>query len=194
MKTIKLALTVTAVAIATILAAVEKPRINVIPVNSEKAIIAIQNVQPTNFEISIKAENGEQVYYKQSGNKITEYSQVFDFKRLDKGNYVLNLKVNDTRLTNKFKVTKDGLILGEEVINYGPYFDYRNNELIISYLNIKQENIKMYLYNNNELVYETRLGSDFNLTKGYDLSKLTKGSYRVVMGSNENKYTFSLEK
>lgn len=194
MKTIKLAITATAIAIATIATAIEKPKFFVIPVNTEKAIIAIQNANNTNFELTIETVNGDLVFRKKSNKPISDYSQVYDFKKLDLGHYVLNLKVNDTRMSNNFEVTKNGIIVGEEIINHGPYFEFINNELIITYLNHEQENMNLYFYNNDRLIYESNLGNDFTQTKGYDLSKLKSGTYRVVLGTHNYQYSYNLKK
>jgi hypothetical protein len=44
------------------------------------------------------------------------------------------------------------------------------------------------------LVYESKLGRDFNITTGYDLSKLESGSYRVVLSSYNDEFTYDLVK
>ena len=66
MKTIKLVFTVMAVAVAAIVTGVEKPKMNVIPVTADRAIVSIENENPAQFEVSIAAENGDLVYYKQT--------------------------------------------------------------------------------------------------------------------------------
>lgn len=194
MKTIKLAFTVAAFAAATIAIAVEKPKLNVVPLNAERAIISATNENPAIFEVSINAENGDLVYFKQTTEPVTDFKQVYDFKELAEGKYVLNLKVNDTRVINDFQVSRDKIEVGESKIRFAPYFDFKNNELKLSYLNFDQENLNLYFYNNEGLVYETKLGRDFNITTGYDLSKLANGKYRVVMSSVNNEFTYNLVK
>lgn len=194
MKTIKLAFTVAAFAAATIATAVEKPKLNVVPLNAERAIVSATNENPAIFEVSINAENGDLVYFKQTTEPVTDFKQVYDFKELAEGKYVLNLKVNDTRVINDFQVSRDKIEVGESKIRFAPYFDFKNNELKLSYLNFDQENLNLYFYNNEGLVYETKLGRDFNITTGYDLSKLANGKYRVVMSSVNNEFTYNLVK
>lgn len=194
MKTIKLAFAVTGLAVATIASAVEKPKMNVIPLNSERAIVSVTNENPAIFEVSIEAENGDLVYYKQTSEPVTDFKQIYDFKNLADGKYVLNLKVNDTKVINDFQVSNEKIEVGESRVRFDPYFSFKNNELKLSYLNFDQENLNLYFYNNEELVYETKLGRDFNITTGYDLSKLANGNYRVVLSSGNNYYTYNLVK
>jgi hypothetical protein len=194
MKTIKLAFTVAALAAATIANAVEKPKMNVVPLNSERAIVSVTNVNPAIFEVSIEAENGDMVYYKQTSEPVTDFKQVYDFKNLAQGKYVLNLQVNNTKVMNDFQVSGKGIEVGESKVRFAPYFDFKNDELKLSYLNFDQENLKLYFYDNEGLVYETKLGRDFNITTGYDLSGLKNGNYRVVLSSFNNEFTYNLLK
>lgn len=194
MKTMKLAFTVAALAASIIATAVEKPKMNVIPLNTERAVVLATNENPAYFELSIKAQNGDLVYYKQTSNPVTDYRQVYDFKGLTYGKYQMNLKVNDTKVINDFEVSRKGIEVGESKIRFAPYFDYKNNELKFSYLNFDEENLNFYLYNNEGLVYESKIGRDFNITKGFDLSRLESGSYRVVLSSYSNEYSYNLVK
>lgn len=194
MKTIKLAFTVAALAAATIATAIEKPKMNVVPLNSERAIVSVTNENPAIFEVSIEAENGDMVYYKQTNEPVTDFKQIYDFKNLAEGKYVLNLKVNDTKVMNDFQVSTKGIEVGESKVRFAPYFDFKNDELKLSYLNFDQENLKLYFYNNEGLVYETKLGRDFNITTGYDLSGLKSGNYKVVLSSFNNEFIYNLVK
>lgn len=194
MKTITLAFTVAALAAATIATAVEKPKMNVIPINSERAMVTATNENAAIFEVSIEAANGDMVYYKQTSEPVTDFKQIYDFKDLEDGKYTLNLNVNDTKVMNDFQVTRNGIEVGESKVRFAPYFDFKNNELKLSYLNFDQENLRLYFYNNEGLVYESKLGRDFNITTGYDLSGLKNGNYRVVLSSYNNEFTYSLVK
>lgn len=64
----------------------------------------------------------------------------------------------------------------------------------MTYLNFDQENLRLSLYNDERLVCQTNVGSNFNITGGYDLSKLENGSYQVVLSSLNKEFTFNLKK
>ncbi len=194
MKTIKLLSTVMAVAIVAIATAVEKPKMNVVPITADRAVISIQNESAAKFELSIHAENGDLVYYKQSAKPLSTYQKVFDFENLKNGNYTLDLKVNDTRLLKDFAVSSEGLSIGESKLRFDPYFSFKDDVLKLSYLNFDKENYKLNIYSADGLVYQGRLGKEFGLSAGYDLSRLNSGKYDVVLSSYNNEYTFSLEK
>lgn len=194
MKTIKFLSVLVLVAVVGIATAVEKPQMNVIRLDNEKALIAIANEKPAHFELSIESENGDLVYYKESETEITNLRQVVNYSALEKGLYTLKLKVNDTSATKEFKIDNRGLNVGETKINYDPYFSYSDNVLKLSFLNFDKENIQFRIYNNGELEFENKLGKDFVISAGYDLSKLKPGKYQIELSSLTNQFSYNIEK
>ncbi len=194
MKTIKLLLTATAVAIVAIATAVETPKMSVVPVTADRAIVSITNEKAAFFELSIHAENGDLVYYKQSAKELTDYQKTFDFENLENGNYVMDLKINDTKLSRNFVVRQSGISVGESKLRFDPFFAFDGNTLKFSYLNFDKENFKFNLYYEKELVYQAKIGKEFNLTSGYDLSKLNAGDYTVILSSYNNEFVYNIKK
>ena len=182
---------VTIVATAT---AVEKPKMDVTPINAEQARISITNEKPALFEMSIETEKGDLVYYKQTTEASKEYQKIFDFANLEKGKYVLNLKVNDTKVIREFEINNKSIVVGDSKMRFDPYFSFKDNLLKFSYLNFDQENYNLKIYCNDQLYYNKRIGNDFSIQQGFDLSKLENGNYRVVLSSLNNEYIYSLEK
>ena len=194
MKTIKFLSTVVAVAIVAVASAVEKPKMNVVPLTPDRAVISIQNDNAALFELSIVAENGDLVYYKQSTKPLNSYQKIFDFTQLENGNYTLKLKVNDTSLSKDFQVASKGIYVGESKLRFDPYFAFQDNVLKLSYLNFDGEKFSLNIYDKDGLIYKSELGKEFNMTNGYDLSALTEGKYDVILSSLNKEFTFSLEK
>jgi hypothetical protein len=86
------------------------------------------------------------------------------------------------------------MIVGESKMKYAPHFDYSSDILKLSYLNFDEENVKFKIYSNGELVFESKLGNEFVLTTGYDLSKLEKGKYQVELASLNQQFMYDIEK
>ncbi len=193
MKTIKLLFTVTAVMIAAIVTAVEKPKMDVIPLNADRAIVSITNEKPALFEMSIETNKGDLIYYKQTTKASTEYKKTFDFANLQNGSYILKLKVNDTKVLREFEVSNKKILVGDSKMTYDPYFSFKDNILKFSYLNFDQENFYVSIYNEGELYFK-KIGKDFAIQEGFNLSKLEKGNYKVVLSSLSSEYVYSLEK
>jgi hypothetical protein len=194
MKTIKLTVATTLIAAVISVTAIERPKVNFVPVKAGQAVVSISNENAAYFELSIYSENGEMVYYKQTNELQKEYSKVYDFKNLADGNYVLSLKVNDTKVTNDFEIKGNDIRVGRNKISFDPYFSFDNNELKFSYLNFDQENLTLNIYNQEGLVFESKLGREFNVVKGYDLSKLKDGTYKIVLNSPFREFSYNFEK
>lgn len=194
MKTLKLLTTMSAVAIVAIATAVEKPKMNVIPLSPDRAVVAITNENPAYFEVSIETQKGDLVYYKKSSTPLTDYQKTFDFTNLENGDYVINLKVNDTELSKNFNVNSKQIMVGESVLKFDPYFAFGDDVLKFSLLNVDQESFRFSIYSDGELVYQKKLGNNYSLQKGFDLSKLGKGEYNVILSSPSNEYSYSLVK
>lgn len=194
MKTIKFLSTVTAAAIVTIAAAVEKPKMNVTPLSADMAIVSITNESPAYFELSIETPEGSVVYYKQSNKPLTNYQKTFDFANLENGDYVMNLKVNDTKLSKDFKVNSQNLAFGDSKLRFDPYFSYNNDLLKFSYLNFDEVNFTASIYNDADLIYQKKLGKEFTINDGYNISKLGAGNYKLVLSSRNNDYIYDFSK
>ena len=194
MKTIKILTTVMALAIVAVATAVEKPKMNVVPLSEDRAVVSILNGAEALFELSIHAEDGELVYYKQATNPSNTYQKIFDFKNIEDGDYTMDLRVNDTRLMKDIAVSSNGIVVGESKMRIDPYFAFANGVLKLTYLNFDQESMNLNIYDNSGLVYESKLGKDFNIATGFDLSALKGGQYEVVLSSLNNDFSFSIEK
>lgn len=194
MKTIKVLFTVLAVAIVAIASAVENPQMHVTPIAADRAVVSIINQKPAYFELSVKAANGETVYYKLSNKEISNFQKVFDFKNLENGNYTMNLKINDTLISKELEVASNRIKVGESKVSFDPYFVFEGNQLKFSFLNFEEENFKVYVLKNKKTVFESKVGNDFALSSGYDFSNLEDGNYQVILSSISNEFVYSIEK
>ncbi|MDO8928522.1 MAG: hypothetical protein Q7W54_06005 [Bacteroidota bacterium] len=193
MKTIsKLAMLFAFVAFANTLMASGNLKVNILPLTSEKAVVAISNSSAANFKISIANEKGETVYYKETAAGSNDYRKVFDFSNLEKGDYKLAVSVDGSTAERLFKIENKNIAVGKEKSIMEPYFAYKEGVLKMSYLNFSEENLSLNFYDKNELVYSKKIGDKFNVNEGFNLSKLNKGAYSVVLSTDSNSYTYNL--
>ena len=180
------------VAFANTLLAGGNLKVNILPLTSETAVVAISSVDASNLQISIENENGEKVYYKETDAENKDYRKVFDFSNLERGDYKLSVTTNGLTTERNFSIDKN-IAVGKEKSLIEPYFAYKNGVLRVSYLNFPEENVSLNFYANNDLVYSKEIGTKFNVTEGYDLSKLDKGSYSVVLSTDSKSYSYDLD-
>ena len=196
MKTIKtiskLTMLFAFVAFANTLLAGGNLKVNILPLTSETAVVAISSVDASNLQISIENENGEKVYYKETDAENKDYRKVFDFSNLERGDYKLSVTTNGLTTERNFSIDKN-IAVGKEKSLIEPYFAYKNGVLRVSYLNFPEEKVSLNFYANNDLVYSKEIGTKFNVTEGYDLSKLNKGTYSVVLSTDSKSYSYDLD-
>lgn len=197
MKTTKLFSKVTMliafVAFANTLMAAGNLKVNILPLTADKAVVAISNTDAANFKISIRNDNGETVYYKETDGDTKDYRKIFDFSDLDRGDYKLSVSVNGLTTERAFKIDNTNIAVGKEKSLLEPYFGYKNGVLKLSYLNFPEEKLRLNVYDGPELIFTKELGNKFNVIEGYDLSKLAKGSYSVVLTSDSQNYSYNLD-
>jgi hypothetical protein len=196
MKTIKtiskLTMLFAFVAFANTLMASGNLKVNILPLTSETAVVAISNTTASNIQISINNDKGETIYYKETGADSKDYRKVFDFSNLENGDYKLTASIDGSTTERSFKIDNKNIAIGKEKIAMEPYFAYKEGILKLSYLNFSEENLSLNLYDNNDLVYSKALGDKFNVNEGFNLSKLAKGSYTVVLSTNDKSYNYKV--
>lgn len=192
MKTKQFILVILAFVFVSNVFATETPKMNIIPLKDTKALIAISQESPTVNEISIISESGSVVYFKKSKKETAIYKQIYDFSQLENGTYEVKLKVGTTTIKNKLQINNGAVSVKAQKKEMEPFFNFANNVLKVSYLNFEKENVVVNVYNEVGLIYTYELGNDFTLHHGFDLSKLEKGNYDVMLANANKKYWFSV--
>ena len=198
MKTIKtiskLTMLFAFVAFANTLMASGNLKVNILPLTSETAVVAISNTSASNFQISIENEKGETIYYKETGAESKDYRKIFDFSNLETGDYKLTASIDGFTTERSFKINNKNIVaVGKEKSAMEPYFAYKNGVLKLSYLNFSEENLSLNFYDKNTLVYSKEIGDKFTVNEGFDLSKLDNGAYTVVLTANNKSYSYNVD-
>ena len=196
MKTInsisKVTMLIAFVAFANTLMATGNLKVNILPLTSETAVVAISNNVAANFQISIANEDGEVVYYKETDADAKDYRKVFDFSNLEKGEYKLLVAIDGMSSERSFTIENKNIAVGKEKSLLEPYFFYKDGVLKLSYLNFSEENLSLNFYDKNDLVYSKKIGNKFNVLEGFDLSKLSKGAYAVVLSGDSENFSYNV--
>jgi hypothetical protein len=174
--------------------ATETPTMNIIPLKDSKTLIAVSQTTPAINEMSIISEEGRIVYFKKSKKEMASYRQIFDLSQLEDGTYQVKLKVGSVTVKRGLNIDDGAISVDEQRTTLAPYFCFDNDLLKVSYLNFSKEDVKVKIYNDTELIHTSKLGNEFTIHSGLDLSKLAKGDYNVLLANADEKYWFSLTK
>jgi hypothetical protein len=181
------------VAFANTLFASGNLKLNILPLNDEKAVVAIQTLSDSNFNITIVDEKNQIVYYKENSEPTENYRKVFNFSDLEDGTYKLTVASNDLTSERQFKKSYGKIKVGEEKTTLEPFFGYEAGILRCSYLNFAKEDMALHFFKNNEQIYSKNIGRDFNIQQALDLSKLDTGSYEAVFSAGAKTYLYPIE-
>ena len=194
MKTIlKVAFLFALVAFANALFATGNLKVNILPVNAEKALVAVSTLTDSNFNITIADENGHIIYYKENSNTGENYRKVFNFSDLEDGTYQLTVVSDNLTAERQFKKSPGLIKVGEEKITLEPFFGYEAGILRCSFLNFNKEDITLYFYKNDEQIYCRNVGRDFSIQQALDLSKLDKGDYKAVLYAGAKQFYYPIQ-
>jgi len=181
MKTKSFILTALACFIVAVGFASDFPRMNVVPVEAEKALIAFDSQEPSPLEIILTNHDGEILYYKKTKKRYSEYKTVFDFAQLGVGNYCVCVDFGNKSITRKVDVAKNDIKVGPPQRLYEPYFCLKDKKLNVSLYNCPQKQVYVNVYKEGEHVTSLKLGKGLTIQKRLDLTRLEKGEYKIVL-------------
>lgn len=168
-------------------------KVNMTTGSKDLAEIEITNVKLSTFEIDVKDQNGEIIFYKETKAPATNYKRNYDFSRLEDGTYFFTVKIDDEVKETKFNIERGRVNVLETKKMVDPVFVMNNKQLKMSYLNFAQENTKVFVYDRfRTTLYEKDLKSDFVTQHGIDFSKLPRGSYEVVLASGNAVHSYDV--
>ncbi len=158
--------------------------VNIASGSKDMTAVDISNLKMSTFEIEVKNDMGDVVFYKETKAPATSYKKSYDFSRLEDGTYFFTVTIDKESHETKFEIENGQLSVIEEKKMVDPVFAFVNKELKLTYLNFSGENTSLLVYDSrrNQL-YEKDLKSDFATHHGIDFSKAPKGNYEVVLSS-----------
>lgn len=169
-------------------------RINLVPKTEAKALLEISNNEAQQYEINISNSTGEMVYYHETKENLTNHSKLFDFSQLEHGVYKVEVKIDGASNEQLMTIGKRGIEVGNSVKKTDPLFSFSDNILKISYLNYNNNQMELHIYNRSDLVWNKEMNNEFTVQKGFDLSKLNRGDYRIVFASGEDIYEYEVKR
>ena len=185
MKTIKATFIIAALALVSYAAtATGNLTVNMVPAEKNLAVVEIDNMKLDHFEIEVLDERGDLMFSKKTTNEALNYKKKYDFSLLENGIYTLRVEVDKEFKEKKFELQNGEIQILDIKKVVEPFFTYEDKAIKMSFLNFENEKVGLYVYSNNELLYEKSLGSDFAINHGLDFSKLEPGKYSVVLATD----------
>ena len=194
MKPKQILLVIVAIAFAANVTATDIPKMSLAPMKDSKSLLSIENTLPTVCEISIRNQSGEVMYYFKTKKKVENYKKVFNFSRLEDGNYRLIVKSGESTIKNDLKIAKGHISVENKRYEMEPYFTVRNDEVILSYLNFHKEKMTVHIYDRKACIYKKALGNDLAMHRVINMGALSHGDYDILLTDKHNQYWFSFSR
>lgn len=169
-------------------------KVNIIPGEDEEAVVHINNATHSIYEVELKNDEGNIVFYKETKTPSKMYSQAYDFSMIKEGEYILEVKVGDEKEVSILKLANGKVEVHKQWKEIEPFFTMKEDKLELSYLNYAQEDLKLLIYDNNtrELLFEKKFEPEFAVHYALDFSNLKSGKYDAVLASDNNFYEYKV--
>ena len=196
MKTLK-AIFATLIAVFTVSAVSASGGLNVnvsdSETNADVTVVDISTATMSTFEIEIMDIYGDNIYSMETEAPRNSLTKKYDFSAMENGEYWYSVKIDNEKILKKIKI-EDG---NAEVLNVRktvePHFKMDEKTLKISFLNPQLEKVKLYVYDeNNNLLMESNLGTDFSIHQAVSFSDLKYGDYDVVIANDLDVYEYNV--
>jgi len=158
----------------------------------QRTVVKISNVEESIYELELKNINGNIVYYKKSETPSASFRKYFDFSEISEGEYILTVSMDNEKKINTLKINKGQVELVNQRKELEPFFTVKGYRLELSYLNFAQEDLKLMVYSNNELLFEKNLNPDFSVNYALDFSKMASGNYNAVLAGENSSYEYNV--
>jgi hypothetical protein len=169
-------------------------KVNIIPGENEEAVVHIKNATHSMYEVELKNDEGNVVFYKETKTPSKLYSQAYNFSMVEDGEYFMQVKVGSEKEVFTLNISNGKVEVLDQRKVVEPFFTMQGKKLELSYLNFAQEDLRLLVYNNytRELLYEKELEPGFAVHFALDFSKLRSGRYDAILAGENEFYEYEV--
>jgi len=194
MKTSKWVLLTLALFIAAIGFATETPKMNIVANDNDKIMVSFESATACPVEITITAEDGAIMHNWRTESPQNVVNQLLNLSELEQGVYNVTLNYGVMSINRELNILRNEIKVGPPVKLYEPYFCFKNDKLLVSFLNVANKNVFLNVYKDGEHYNGFTLGKGLDIQKCVDFSMAGKGKYEVVLTDHFKEHHFTVSK
>jgi len=140
--------------------------------------------------VRVKDSNDHILYSEQFNG--SQFSKKYDLKTLPTGSYFFEIEGETKIKLMKFTVNHKNVEFSNEIekVYFKPVVRRDSDLIFINMIAMEKEPFTIALYNEGEkLLYKEEMDGIINIGKKLNISKLEKGTYRLLMKSNGKSFT-----
>ena len=170
----------------------DEPVLTLKPLSQDsKMVLTVRNLKNTRTQIIIKDAYSERVFSKYVNEKDV-YMELFNFSRLNKGEYTFYIFSGNTALSQKFELGANGSIkVSEESVTevITPDIRLRDGKVEVRLANRLKEAVSVSIYDEKGNLVHEEAGSDKDsYGKSFNLSRLSGGQFTFRVQAGEKSF------
>jgi hypothetical protein len=161
--------------------------------NAKKTKVVFKEVKKGQ-QLTVKDSNGV-ILHLETINKEGRLVKIFDFSKLNDGDYTLELEKDFQIIIKSLIVNDDKVILNENAkqIIFKPVIRNIDNRVMISKIAFNEKQLEVLLYYNDKKIYAEVIKGDAIINRVYRLDENIKGNYTVVVKNSDRSYVNTFE-
>lgn len=169
-------------------------KVNILERNVGEAVVEVSNIIESQFEMEVRNENDNIIYYKKIQEPSKRLVNTYDFSKLSDGEYTFTVMLKKEMNRTTLAVKNGDVKVVHQTHELDPYFALNKDRLDISYLNHEKGEVWLFLYDyqSGEVIHRDKLGPDFAVNHALDLTQLKNGSYSAELVSNGISHEYDL--
>lgn len=161
--------------------------------NGAHATVTLADFSEGNYTLTIEDLGEDIVYYSEMLKTPKLFSKIFDFSRLEDGDYMLKVEHRNGTKECLFTVTNGDIKVSRKLKVTKPTFSKSGNKAAFTLSNSSDEvySIKVISPKGDELHVSKASGKV--IKKSFDFSNVELGKYTVLVSSQQNEFAFNFE-
>ncbi|HYQ59296.1 MAG TPA: hypothetical protein VEP89_18260 [Draconibacterium sp.] len=189
MKTKVWVFTALAMFAAVVATATELPKMDVVKVEANTALLAYHSVTKAPLTVSVTNLGGEVLFYKETED-CEEFEQLLNLSELGNGEFCVSVNYGTKSINRKINVKNQEIEVCEAINAYEPFVEMDGSKMSLSYLNTSLKPVYVNVYQDGNLINCVNLGRDLSVQAILDLSNLEPGEYEVAVKDSVKSHRF----
>lgn len=161
--------------------------------DKSKAVLSFLDLNDKSVTLSIENDDQSVIYYSEFIDNSSEFSQKFDFSKLEDGDYMILANGAGSTIKKQLTIRDSKIVVEEPAKDLAePLFRVAGKSLLVIHSATGQEEYEINFYGAAGKFFSDTI-EDESVSRKYDLSNLPKGSYSVSLVSSEDFHTYRFD-
>jgi hypothetical protein len=162
--------------------------------DASKLAVSFESPTASPVELLICDRDGVVLYNWKSEMPEAKISKMYNLSELGDGTFNICINYGGKSINREVCIKGKNVTVGPSVQLIEPFFNYKNDRLNVSFLNVAQKNVFLNIYKDGEHYAGFTLGKNMDIQKCFDFSTAKKGNYEVVLTDYFKEHHYAVNK